>query len=496
MDGADAPNENGAGAPPNAVDIVAEGNAILEASPDVYPVSMVDVGESIPKLAPPSAIGLLGNDGAEVGVEADAAPNMKGAALALDPPKEKAGADCAVDGAEAGAGAALPNEKAGSVNPAAAVASGFEAGAAPNMKGAGVAFALGVAAGAPKVKAGADSELDGVVALAGTAEPRPKTGDATTGSNPTAGGPNDVAAVVLKAGLAEGPLSKARPEGGDPKPKPPVSGEEVTTGALGGTVGGKPNEKPAGFLVSPLADWFAKVPAPDEEGAVLNAGNNMGAGVEVTAGALKPVKVVAVEGITIAAAGALGAAPKMNGAGFATGNGSAALVLNPEGATDCGAVAVTGAVGAPKVKGAEEDEGVGAVKELLGADTAPAPLDTGPKLFSHERHFTDPLGFCTRQVWHLTRSEEAAMAQRDDLAGSVAATATGTAGAAADTGTDAGTGGAKENPTIGAGVSLSTAVGADAGAVAAPCPKPFKTVSHDTHEAAVFVFCTKHVGHF
>jgi hypothetical protein len=493
MDGADAPNENGAGAPPNAVDIVAEGNAILEASPDVYPVSMVDVGESIPKLAPPSAIGLLGNDGAEVGVVADAAPNMKGAALALDPPKEKAGADCAVDGAEAGAGAALPNEKAGSVNPAAAVASGFEAGAAPNMKGAGVAFALGVAAGAPKVKAGADSELDGVVALAGTAEPRPKTGDATTGSNPTAGGPNDVAAVVLKAGLAEGPLSKARPEGGDPKPKPPVSGEEVTTGALGGTVGGKPNEKPAGFLVSPLADWFAKVPAPDEEGAVLNAGNNMGAGVEVTAGA---VKVVAVEGITIAAAGALGAAPKMNGAGFATGNGSVALVLNPEGATDCGAVAVTGAVGAPKVKGAEEDEGVGAVKELLGADTEPAPLDTGPKLFSHERHFTDPLGFCTRQVWHLTRSEEAAMAQRDDLAGSVAATATGTAGAAADTGTDAGTGGAKENPTIGAGVSLSTAVGADAGAVAAPCPKPFKTVSHDTHEAAVFVFCTKHVGHF
>jgi hypothetical protein len=221
----------------------------------------------------------------------------------------------------------------------------------------------------------------------------------------------------------------------------------------------------------------------------------MGAGVEVTAGALRPVKLVAAEGTTTAA-GALGAAPKTNGAGFATGEGSAALVLNPEGATGCGVVAVTGAVGAPKIKGAEEEEGVGTLKAVLGADTAPAPLDTGPKLFSHERHFTDPLGFCTRQVWHFTRSEEAAMAQREDLAGSVAAPAIGTAGAAADTGTDTGTAGAKENPCIGAGVSLGTAAAADAGAVAAPCPVPFKTVSHETQEAAVFVFCTKHVGHF
>jgi hypothetical protein len=258
MEGADAPNENGAGAPPNAVGIVVGGNAILEASPDVYPVSMVDVGESIPKLAPPSAIGLLGYDGVGVVVEADAAPNIKGAALALEPPKEKAGADSAADGADAGTGAALPNEKAGSVNPGAAAASGFEAGAAPNMKGAGVAFARGVATGALKVKAGADSELDGVVALA--AEPRPKRGDATTGvdagmeSDPAAGGPNDGTAAVLKAGLAEGPLSKVKPEGADPKPKPPISGEEVTTGALGGTEGGKPNVKPAGFLVSPPAD--------------------------------------------------------------------------------------------------------------------------------------------------------------------------------------------------------------------------------------------------
>jgi hypothetical protein len=232
--------------------------------------------------------------------------------------------------------------------------------------------------------------------------------------------------------------------------------------------------------------------------AVLKAaGNSIGAGVEATAGAPNPVKLVAAaEGIVIvaavaAAAGALGA-PKVNGAGFATGEGSAVLVLNPDAATACGAVAVTGATGAPKVKGAEEEEGVGAAKVDFGAGAA--PLDT--RLFSHETHFTDPFGFWTRQVWHFTRSEVAAMAQREDLAGSVAAavTAIGTTGAGAGVDTGTGIEGANENPTVGATVSLGTGVGA--GAEAVPCPVPFNTVSHETHAEAILVFCTKQVGHF
>ena len=231
--------------------------------------------------------------------------------------------------------------------------------------------------------------------------------------------------------------------------------------------------------------------------AVLKAaGNSIGAGVEATAGAPNPVKLVAAEGIVIAAVaaaatGALGA-PKVNGAGFTTGEGSAVLVLNPDAATACGAVAVTGATGAPKVKGAEEEEGVGAAKVDFGAGAA--PLDT--RLFSHETHFTDPFGFWTRQVWHFTRSEEAAMAQREDLAGSVAAavTAFGATGAGVDTGT--GIEGANENPTVGAAVSLGTGTGTGAGAEAAPCPVPCNTVSHETHAGAILVFCTKQVGHF
>lgn len=231
--------------------------------------------------------------------------------------------------------------------------------------------------------------------------------------------------------------------------------------------------------------------------AVLKAaGNSIGAGVEATAGAPNPVKLVVAEGIVIAAVaaaatGALGA-PKVNGAGFTTGEGSAVLVLNPDAATACGAVAVTGATGAPKVKGAEEEEGVGAAKVDFGAGAA--PLDT--RLFSHETHFTDPFGFWTRQVWHFTRSEEAAMAQRDDLAGSVAAavTAFGATGAGVDTGT--GIEGANENPTVAAAVSLGTGTGTGAGAEAAPCPVPCNTVSHETHAGAILVFCTKQVGHF
>lgn len=248
MDGAGAPNEKGAGAPPNARGIAAGGNAMLDASPDVYPVSMVDVGESIPKLAPPSAIGLLGNDGVAVGVEADAAPNIKGAG-ALDPPKEKAGVDSAPGRPDEGAGAALPNENGGIVYPAVA-ASGFEAGA-PNMKGAGAAFALGAAAVAPKVKAGTDSELDGVGTLAGGTEPKVNGAGAATGvvvgtdSDAAAGAPNDIDGVAVEDGVVEGAAPKVKLDG---------AGDEVTAGAVARAEGGKPNERPTGFLISPITD--------------------------------------------------------------------------------------------------------------------------------------------------------------------------------------------------------------------------------------------------
>ena len=86
------------------------------------------------------------------------------------------------------------------------------------------------------------------------------------------------------------------------------------------------------------------------------------------------------------------------------------------------------------------------------------------------------------------------MAQREDLAGSVAAavTAFGATGAGVDTGT--GIEGANENPTVGAAVSLGTDTGA--GAEAVPCPVPCNTVTHETHAGAILVFCTKQVGHF
>lgn len=462
MDGAGAPNEKGTAAPPNPVGIGAGGNAIFEASPDVYPVSMVEVGESIPKLAPPGAIGLLGNDDVGVGVEADAEPNIKGAG-ALDPPKENAGAVSAAEGTGAAAEAALPNEKAGIVNPEAAGAgaavSGFEAGA-PNMKGAGVAFAMGVAAGAPKVK--------GALTLAGAG-----LLIAGTGSGAATGAPNDIDGMVVVEVVVGG---------GSPKPKLGVAVDAATAGAAVRAEGNLPNDKPSGFLVSLPAGWLPKVPAPDEEGAVTvpeAAGNNIGAVVGATAGMLKPVKVVAADGITIAAAGARGA-PKVNGAGLATGEGFAALVLKPDVEKGSGTAAATGAPGAPvpKVKGLEEKEGVGAAKAGLGVDTGPS--DVGPRLFSHERHFTDPFGFWTKQVSHLIRSDEAAKVQSDGLAGSVATTAIGTA--SADTGT-----GIAVGIEVLLGILTDAGVGASAGAALSPGPVMiFERESPEEEEVLVF----------
>lgn len=452
MDGADAPNVNGAGGTPKAVGIVAGGNAMFEASPDVYPVSMVEVGESIPKLAPPSATGLLGNDGVGVGVVVDAAPNIKGAG-AVDAPKEKAGAESAPAGTGVGAGAVFPNEKGAIAKPAAA--SGFEAAgpAAPNTKGAGVVLAPGAGAGAPKVKAGRDSELDGVVTAADETEPKAKGAAAVLaatvgvevvgGSNPAPKPPKDAEGVVAEGVVVEGTAPKLK-----------GAGEEAVTAVVAGTEEeeGKPNVKLTDFLLSSLAEWLPKVPAPDEEGAVAvlrAAGNKIGATAVLGTGAgilVKPVKLAAAEGITIVAAGAL-VAPKENAAGFTAGAGSAALVRNVVATAGCVAtVEVTVAAGAPKVKGADEDEGGGTAKAAFGAGT-PA-LDT--RLFSQERHFTEPLGFCTRQVWHFTRSEEAAIAHRDPFTGSVVAAAGTATGAGTAAGTDTGVTGAKEKPTIGA----------------------------------------------